>query len=64
LRTLFDLDPETVARVSRADGADRPPAGAVGALSGAGITGTAAEGTRSGTSTMNNTENAKNRGRA
>ncbi|MGM0354400.1 glutamyl-tRNA reductase [Streptomyces sp. ECR3] len=64
LRTLFDLDPETVARVSRADGADRPPADAVGALSGAGITSTAAEGTRSGTSTMNNTENAKNRGRA
>ncbi|MCF0090761.1 Glutamyl-tRNA reductase [Streptomyces sp. MH192] len=64
LRTLFDLDPETVARVSRADGADRPPADAVGALSGAGITSTAAEGARSGTSTMNNTENAKNRGRA
>ena len=73
LRTLFDLDPETVARVSRADGADRPPADAVGALrsagiagsaESAGITGTTAEDARSGTSTMNNTENAKNRGRA
>ncbi|MDQ0788442.1 glutamyl-tRNA reductase [Streptomyces sp. B3I8] len=73
LRTLFDLDPETVARVSRTDGADRPPADAVGALrsagiagsaESAGITGTTAEDARSGTSTMNNTENAKNRGRA
>jgi glutamyl-tRNA reductase len=53
LRTLFDLDPETVARVSRADGADRPPVGAV--------TGLAAPGP---TSTMKNTENARNRGRA